>query len=77
MVAHILTNKIIEPIYIAAESIQSIFSGNEIKYADVYEELQPFLKAIENQKLEIENYIAELKKSERYRRDFTANVSHE
>ncbi len=77
MVAHVLTDKIIEPIYIAAESIQSILSGNEIKYTNVYEELEPFLKTIQNQKMEIENYISQLKKAERYRRDFTANVSHE
>ncbi len=77
MVAHILTNKIISPIYIAAENIQSILSGNEVKHIDVHEELEPFLKTIQNQRVEIENYISELKKAERYRRDFTANVSHE
>ncbi len=76
-VAHILTNKIIEPIYIAAESIQSILSGDDIECTNVYEELQPFLKTIQNQKLEIENYISQLKRAEKYRRDFTANVSHE
>lgn len=77
MVAHILTNKIIEPVSIAAQNIESILSGKETKEVEVYNELKPFIKTIESQKIEIENYILQLKESEKYRRDFTANVSHE
>ena len=77
LVAHILTWKILEPISIAAQSIESILSGKEIENIDVYDELKPFIKTIRNQKIEIENYIGQLKEAEKSRRDFTANVSHE
>lgn len=77
LVAHILTSKIIEPISITAQSIENILSGNEIEELDVYDELKPFIKAIQVQKMEIQNYILKLKEADRFRRDFTANVSHE
>lgn len=77
IVANFLTIKIIEPIYIVSQSIESIMSGKEIKNFEVYDELKPFIKTIEKQKSEIENYISQLKEKEKYRRDFTANVSHE
>lgn len=77
LVSYILTSKIIKPIDMATQSIQSILSGQEVEEMDVYEELKPFIKTIETQKIEIENYISKLKEAEKARRDFTANVSHE
>lgn len=77
IISFILTAKIIEPIKLTTQNIESILSGEEIKIPDVYEELQPFIKAIELQKKEIENYINRLKEAEKIRREFTANVSHE
>ena len=72
-----LTSKVIEPIHIAAENIESILSGEEIEHMESYEELKPFLDTIKHQKSEIESSITKLKESEKYRREFTANVSHE
>ncbi|NLX61848.1 MAG: HAMP domain-containing histidine kinase [Tissierellia bacterium] len=77
LVAHILTLKIIKPISIAAKNIQSIMTGKKIDDTEVYDELKPFIKTIEKQKEEIEDYIYQLKEAEKFRRDFTANVSHE
>lgn len=77
LVANILTTKIIEPISVATQSIENILSGEEMEDVEVYEELKPFLKTIQIQKIEIENYILRLKEAEKSRRDFTANVSHE
>lgn len=77
LVANILTTKIIEPISVATQSIENILSGEEMEDVEVYEELKPFLKTIQIQKIEIENYILKLKEAEKSRRDFTANVSHE
>lgn len=77
LVSYILTNKIIKPIEITSQSIESILSGEEVENIQVYEELEPFIKAIGIQKMEIENYILKLEETEKIRRDFTANVSHE
>lgn len=77
LVANILTSKIIKPISIATQSIENILSGEEMEDVEVYDELIPFIKAIQIQKMEIENYILKLKEAEKSRRDFTANVSHE
>lgn len=72
-----LTSSILKPIYIATQNIESILSGKEVQYEDSYEELNPFIKAIQIQKIEIEKSIMKLRDSEKYRREFTANVSHE
>lgn len=77
LVANILTTKIIEPISVATQSIENILSGEEMEDVEVYGELKPFLKTIQIQKIEIEDYILKLKEAEKSRRDFTANVSHE
>lgn len=77
LVAHILTAKIIEPISMAAKNIESIMTGKKVDDYEVYDELKPFIKTIEKQKEEIEDYIYQLKEAENFRRDFTANVSHE
>ncbi|WMM24691.1 ATP-binding protein [Tissierella sp. MB52-C2] len=77
IVASLLTSKLIEPMKIASRSIESILSGEEIIDTKTYEELQPFIRTIDIQKKEIEYSIDQLKKSEKFRREFTANVSHE
>ena len=79
LVANILTSNIIKPISIATQSIENILSDQQIDLdeLEVYEELKPFIKTIMIQKMEIENYIIQLKEAEKYRREFTANVSHE
>lgn len=77
IISTVLTSKIIKPIEIASSNIESILSGEEIKDTTIYKELQPFVRTIDIQKREIENYIETLKASEKMRREFTANVSHE
>ncbi|NLK44944.1 MAG: hypothetical protein GX300_11200 [Tissierellia bacterium] len=77
IISFILTTKIIEPIKFTTQNIESILSGENVKVPEVYEELKPFIKTIELQKKEIEDYIERLKKAEKIRREFTANVSHE
>lgn len=72
-----LTSKIIEPIQLATQNIESILSGEDIQNEFIYEELNPFIKTIQYQRMEIEQSILKLKEAEKYRRDFTANVSHE
>ena len=72
-----LTSKIIEPIQLATQNIESILSGEDIQNEFIYEELNPFIKTIQYQRIEIEQSILKLKEVEKYRRDFTANVSHE
>lgn len=72
-----LTSRIIKPIKIATQNIESILSGEEPKDELIYEELNPFIKTIQFQRIEIEQSILRLKEAEKYRRDFTANVSHE
>lgn len=72
-----LTAAILNPIYRATRNIESILSGENIEYEVSYEELDPFIRTIQSQKQEIERAILKLKESEEYRRDFTANVSHE
>ncbi len=74
-----MTSNIIKPISIATQSIENILSDQQIDLdeLEVYEELKPFIKTIMIQKMEIENYIIQLKEAEKYRREFTANVSHE
>ncbi|WFA08352.1 ATP-binding protein [Tissierella sp. Yu-01] len=72
-----LTSKILDPIYVSTQKIESILSGEQVEKQSSYEELEPFVKAIQYQKVEIERSIDKLKESERYRREFTANVTHE
>ena len=72
-----LTYKILEPMHLAAQKIESILSGEEVSQEVSYEELEPFIRTIKSQKSEIERSIEKLKESERYRREFTANITHE
>lgn len=72
-----LTSTILKPINQATREIESILSGDEVEGISSYKELEPFIVTIKNQKQEIENSITALKETEKYRRDFTANVTHE
>lgn len=77
LISSILTDKIIQPIKLATQNIESILSGESMYNPEVYEELKPFIQTIELQKKQIEYSIKKLKRTEEIRRDFTANVSHE
>ncbi len=65
-----ITENIIRP-------IEKSYSFGRENYDDVYVEIQPFLKRIAQQNKEIRSNIAELKRAEKMRREFSANVSHE
>lgn len=75
--SYLLTSKIIKPIQIATQNIESILSGKETKDEYIYDELKPFINTINIQKREIELSMLKLREAEKIRRDFTANVSHE
>lgn len=77
IISYFLTSKIIKPIEMASQNIESILSGEDVKEGYIYDELKPFIKTIEFQKMEIKHSISKLKEAEIIRRDFTANVSHE
>ena len=64
IVAHLLTQNLIKPIEHLAENLEN---GEQVTY---YEELEPFIKMIKEQHLDI-------LKSARMRQEFTANVTHE
>ena len=65
-----ITENIIHP-------MEKSYSYSRENYDDVYAEIQPFLKRIAQQNKEIRSNIAELKRAEKIRREFSANVSHE
>ncbi len=73
----VLTAKIIEPMKMAVLNIESILTGKDVKNKIIYEELDPFLETIYKQKKEIDVSMGKLKETEKIRREFTANVSHE
>lgn len=77
IISYHMTTKIIEPIKVTTENIESILSGDEIKEEYVYDELKPFIKTIDIQRKEIELSLINLKEAAKVRREFTANVSHE
>lgn len=72
-----LTSSILRPMNRATQEIESILSGKEVDNISSFEEFEPFIRTIQSQKNEIERAIDILKESEKYRREFTANVSHE
>ena len=77
LVSYMLTINIIKPIKTATQSMESILSGEDVEYLDVYDELIPFIRTVQIQKIEMEEYISKLRTAEKNRRNFTANVSHE
>lgn len=72
-----LTSVLLKPLDQAAHEIESILTGDEVENTSSYKELEPFMVTIKKQKEEIEKSISALKETEKYRREFTANVSHE
>lgn len=69
ILSRIITSRIVEPI-------------NEIdllhpKQNQTYSELTPLLDRIEQQNIDIQNQIEEIKEAENMRKEFSANVSHE
>lgn len=72
-----LTSAILQPLHKATLQIEAILSGEQIKLEASYDELEPFMRTISSQKKEIERSITKLKEMEKYRREFTANISHE
>lgn len=77
IMSSILTKKIVKPIEKATENIENIIAGNDIVKVDTYEEITPFIKALNLQSKKIHQHIKELKEAEKIRREFSANVSHE
>lgn len=72
-----LTSLILAPIKKAADSIESILSGENVPYSTDYPEIRPFIQTIDRQKRQIDISLSELREAEKIRREFTANVSHE
>lgn len=65
-----ITESIIKP-------IEKSYSFNRENYDDIYDEIQPFLKRIARQNKEIRKNMEKLKRAEKIRSEFSANVSHE
>ena len=70
-----LTDFIIKPFRDIAKV--DLMSDKIENYSETYDELKPIVKKMELQKAEVKRSIAELKANEEFRRNFTANVSHE
>lgn len=69
ILSRILTGRIVEPI----NKIDLIHP----KKNETYSELKPLLNRIEQQNVDIEKQIEEIKEAENMRKEFSANVSHE
>mgnify|MGYP000963954145 CR=1 FL=1 len=64
IISYYMTSKIIEPIKVATDNIESILSGEEIKEEYIYDELKPFIKTIAIQRKEMELSMIKLKEAE-------------
>ncbi len=69
ILSRILTGRIVEPI----NKIDLVHP----KKNETYSELKPLLNRIEQQNVDIEKQIEEIKEAENMRKEFSANVSHE
>ncbi|HJC51434.1 MAG TPA: two-component sensor histidine kinase [Candidatus Anaerostipes avistercoris] len=69
LLSGIITNRIVEPI----NQIDLLHP----KQNQTYSELTPLLDRIEQQNIDIQNQIEEIKEAENMRKEFSANVSHE
>lgn len=77
-IARRFTLQALDPVIDSMEEIRGILSGKESPPAKkVYPELEPYIKDIEYEKAQINYSMNKLIESEKMRRDFTANVSHE
>lgn len=77
IISSLLTKNIIGPIKIASKSMESILSGEKVNHQATYHELDPIIRNMDIYKEEIEHSISRLKDTEKMRREFTANISHE
>lgn len=77
IVSYFLTKNIMKPINELSKDIENFMTDKSLGYIEIYEELDPLLETIRNQKYEIEKYIGKLEEVNKYRRDFTANITHE
>lgn len=72
-----LAEELIYPIKKTTLLIEDILDENPIEDIDIYPELKPFINNINSSREKTHYYIRKLKESEKYRREFTANISHE
>lgn len=78
VIAKRFTTRTLNPVIDTLEEIRGILSGRETPPAKkVYPELEQYIKDIEYEKAQINYSMNKLIESEKMRRDFTANVSHE
>lgn len=77
LVSSLITENIIGPIKIASKNMESILSGKKINDKQSYNELDPIIRNMDIYKEEIQYSISQLKDTEKMRREFTANISHE
>lgn len=77
IVAYFLTKNIMKPINRISQDIENLMRDDSIGSQTSYRELDPLLLTIQEQKYEIEKYIEQLEEMDRYRREATANISHE
>lgn len=77
IVSSLITKNIIGPIKIASKNMENILSGEKVSHKQSYNELDPIIRNMDIYKEEIEYSISQLKDTEKMRREFTANISHE
>lgn len=77
IVSYFLTKNIMRPINHITDNIENIMIDKDMVPIEIYDELVPLLNTIKMQKFEIETYIKELHEMDQYRKDFTANITHE
>lgn len=77
LISSLLTTKIMGPIKAASQSMENILSGGVVRHIETYDELDALIHNMDIYKEEIEYSISRLKETEKIRKEFTANVSHE
>ena len=80
IILYLLSSKLTEFIIKPMKKISGemdLMSDNVWDYTETYDELKPIMKDMEIQKAEVKQSIKLLKENEEFRRNFTANVTHE
>lgn len=72
-----LAQKIMEPIEEASKSLERVLSNSTITDNIQYKEIKPFISSLNRYREEVKYYILKLEETDRLRREFTANISHE
>ncbi len=75
--SYFLTKKIMAPINNIIDNIENILTDKSLDPMETYEELNPLIDTIRKQKFEIEDYVNKLEEMDKYRKDFTANITHD